>query len=128
MNLRDDIKINQFVNAARQYCSVLESAPSAPENWLEDILQALSSLYANAHILPEYELEDDLYNEDAYNVTTNEIQTLMGKIMDTLKEQNWYWAYFDPSEPKDKKEELVMGNIADDLTDIYCDIKPGLKA
>ena len=86
MNLRDDIKINQFVDAARQYWSVLESAPSDPENWLEDILQALSILYANAHILTECELEDDLYNEDAYDVTTTEIQNLMGKIMDTLKE------------------------------------------
>ena len=121
MNMRDDKIVNQFVESAKNYCSILETDPEDPEIWLEDILKSLSCLYAFAHILPEYDFQEELYEEDAFDVTNDEIRELMSKLMNILKDQNWYWAYFDPSEPNDSRDKPVRGNI-------YRDIKPGLKA
>lgn len=39
-----------------------------------------------------------------------------------------YWAVFDPSEPVDSGEEPIYGDLADDLADIFGDVKPGLRA
>jgi hypothetical protein len=49
-------------------------------------------------------------------------------VQRALGSQDGYWAYFDPSEPPDSDENPVFGSLADDLADIYRDIKPGLRA
>ena len=78
--------------------------------------------------MPEYDFDDEFYSKDDYDISSVETRSIMSKLMDILKEQTWYWVYFDPSEPPDSNDEPVMGNLADDFTDIYRDIKPGLKA
>jgi hypothetical protein len=128
MNIRDEYSVKRFVNAAKDYCGLLEETPDDPEQWLQDILNSLSDLYSSAHHLSEYHFDQELYNEDDFDVTSEETRRIISKVMTLLKDQVWYWAYFDPSDPPDSKEEPVRGNLADDLTDIYRDIKPGLKA
>ncbi len=128
MNIRDEYSVKRFVNAAKNYCGFLEETPDDPVQWLQDILNSLSDLYSSAHHLPEYDVDQDFYNEDDFDVPSEETSAIMEKVMNLLQDQVWYWAYFDPSEPTDSKEEPIMGNLADDLTDIYRDIKPGLKA
>jgi hypothetical protein len=49
-------------------------------------------------------------------------------VGDLLGSQRGYWAYFDPTEPLDSTQEIIFGDLADDLADIYRDIKPGLRA
>ncbi len=93
------------------------------------MVTALAYLYAYAHDLPDVELPDDAPNvPDTLDVTQNEWKQVFDLIGNILGEQVGYWAYFDPTEPPDSAEQPVFGNLANDLADIYRDIKPGLRA
>lgn len=53
---------------------------------------------------------------------------MFGVVSRALGQQETYWAYFDPSEPRDCEERPMLHSLADDLADIYRDLKPGLRA
>ena len=53
---------------------------------------------------------------------------MYGVVSRMLGPKMAYWAYFDPSAPQDSNEQPIFHNLADDLADIYRDIKPGLRA
>ncbi len=42
--------------------------------------------------------------------------------------QTWYLTYFDLTESLDPEQKPGIGDLADDLADIYRDLKPGLRA
>jgi hypothetical protein len=42
--------------------------------------------------------------------------------------QTWYLTFFDLTQSLDLDQKPVIGDLADDLTDIYRDVKPGLRA
>lgn len=53
---------------------------------------------------------------------------MFAMVQRALGPQEAYWAYFDPSEPPNSVEQPIFHSLADDLADIYRDIKPGLRA
>jgi hypothetical protein len=129
MSLRSDPDVNAFRIAAYGYCKLLESQPVDHEQWLRDVLLALSHLYATAHSLPDVSIEDDTRDvPDEMRMNHAEWSALFQRIHGILGEQDFYWAYFDPTEPKHTKDEATCGSLADDLADIYRDVKPGLLA
>jgi hypothetical protein len=128
MSLREDPNIQRFVNSANHFCELLEVQSINSDRWVEQILKALSELYSSAHHLPDNEISDGTLDEESYDVNNNEWKVIFDRVASIFGEQRYYWEYFDPSEPIDANNEPVVGDLADDLADIYRDIKPGLCA
>lgn len=133
MTIRIDTNVIEFKKAADSFCPLLEEEPAESDQWLMDVLAATAGVYASGHALPDLglpgdALEDALDVPDQLDVTHEEWKRVYNLVHNVLGDQTGYWAYFDPSEPPNSHEEAVFGNLADDLADIYRDIKPGLRA
>lgn len=129
MSIREHPKVTIFRDAGERYCALLQSDPENPESWVEEVLAALSSLYAAAHALPDIGLCDDAAGiPDSLDVTTDEWRSVFGRAKKILGQHDAYWAYFDPSAPADAHEQPIFHSLADDLADIYRDVMPGLRA
>lgn len=129
MNLRDSPQILTFRQAAERFCFLLESKPDDADKWVEDVLASLAMLYACGHTLPTVSLNEESSSfGDEVGVDNTEWERVYSLVQSTLGTQTTYWAYFDPSDPPHSLEEPIFGDLADDLADIYRDIKPGLRA
>jgi Domain of unknown function (DUF5063) len=129
MDIRSHPQVKAFQEAAVQYCALLESAPSDVQEWVISMLAAVARLYACAHQLPELPLPDDAVDvPDIFDVDDAEWGKVCGVVRDALGLQCYYWSYFDPSVPQDETPYSDCGDLADDLADIYRDVKPGLRA
>lgn len=97
--------------------------------WIKDVLTSLAELYARALCLPGYGLPEHVIEPpESLNVSDEECASVAKRISDILGKRSMYWAYFDVTITNDPTEKPVAGALWDDLTDIYRDIKPGLKA
>lgn len=129
MNIRRHSEAIAFKTAAERYCSLFESQPTDVNRWIEEVLSALAQVYAAAHRLPDFSLSDEAPDiPDSLDVTHEDWRSLFGFVQRALGSRDAYWAYFDPSEPSDANEEPIFHSLADDLADIYRDLKPGLRA
>src|SRR5438045_3931500 len=111
--------ISRFVNAAREYCAWCEGPRSAnPRPLRAEAIRLLARLYTTALDLPEVGATDTL-----------EPPTIESDIRDQVREGfaslpfRYYWQMFNPS--TESKEDPVCGDLADDVTDIYLDVKLG---
>jgi hypothetical protein len=129
MSIRNHPDVIAFKNAAQRYCALLESEPSARDEWVKAVLSCLAEVYAVAHRPPGFGLSDPTADiPESLDVTSEEWSSVFALVQRTLGRQEVYWAYFDPSEPQDTDEKPILHSLADDLADIYGDIKPGLRA
>lgn len=129
MNIRERHDVVSFKEAAEKYCALLEVVPSDINAWVEQMTSAVAHLYAYGHNLPDLGLPDDAPDvPDSMDVNDTEWKRIYRFVGDLLGSQRGYWAYFDPTEPVDSTQEISFGDLADDLADIYRDIKPGLRA
>jgi hypothetical protein len=129
MEIRKHPDVLQFRSAAERFCRLLESKPDDADQWVEEILAALARLYASGHTLPDFGVTDDappIYQR--FGVGDEEWRRVFSLVHEILGGQSGYWAYFDPSQPRDSGEQPVFGDLGDDLADIYRDVKPGLRA
>ena len=112
--------ISRFASAADRYCSWLESEPSTGGEEHYAATRLVAELYAAALSLPD--------SEPVGGDTPSLSQEQRQMILQRLKSFpfQYYWEIFDPVtlEP----EEAVCGDITDDLSDIYTDVKEGLLA
>jgi len=127
--LRRDPRMLLFIEAARQYCGLVETSPVNMKAWVRDLLTALSELYAAALGLRSIEVDRtpdcDL---SQFEVSHLEWRALYHRLCAYLGHDAWYWMYFEPMKTQVEKAEPVGGNLADDLADVYRDIAAGLRA
>jgi hypothetical protein len=122
-------EVRGFRQAAAHFCRLLESNPTDADGWIENVLAAVAKLYAFGHALPECNVSDNKPDiDELFGVNYEEWKRVYSFVQSILATQAGYWAYFDPSEPPDSEEAPMFGDLADDLADIYRDIKPGLRA
>jgi hypothetical protein len=117
---RLDRTIRAFADVARDYCAWCEGPRgSDPGQLLSEATRHLARLFAAALELPELEFSDHpdppSMEHDAWKV--------MYKSFGAMP-FNLYLEVFDPS--IEGTEEPVVGDVADDLTDIYSDLSKGL--
>lgn len=128
MDLRHHPEVVAFKEAADCFCALLESEPASAETWVELVLAATARLYASAHALPRAGLPERTADMRPSDLSRDEWRRVMEMIAGVLGDQRYYWACFDPSEPLGSQQEPGCGDLADDLADIYGDVKPGLLA
>lgn len=103
---------------AEAYCSLIESAKESDLSWLARMAELLPQLHAAVDSLKladdqgEYLLAPDLdFRFELYA----ELRQLLGQ-------RDAYWMEFDVAHDG----QNMTGSLADDLTDIYCELKHGL--
>ncbi len=118
-----------FVEAAKQYCGLIEEPPGDLKEWVNNLHQALSELYASALGLMGIESGDITDKTmSRYEVTHDEWRTLYHRLSSQLGHDAWYWMYFEPMKTQVEKAAPIAGNLADDLAEVYRDVAPGLRA
>jgi hypothetical protein len=127
-DLRNDPDVVRFVESVRKLCALVESRDWDREQWVETILPTLAQLYADVLKLPAVDPDELQEVPSKFDISRERWNELYGALGNYLGDSRWYWAFFDPTEPPDTKEIPIAGDLADDLADIYRDVKPGLSA
>lgn len=109
--------IVRMAQAAQAYCELIEQAEALDARGLQQLYSALARLHAAVDDLAEAEaavphLTADL---DARFELYSHLKTVLGP-------RDGYWMEFDASHG----DAIKTGSLADDLTDIYCELKAGL--
>ena len=102
---------------ASEYCRIIESVGNDRGEWLQQVFRILPQLHAAIAVVLEQE------SADGRPVEANLEQrfSLFTKLHQLLGEKDAYWMEYDLGH-----EECRSGSLADDLTDIYCELKQGL--
>jgi hypothetical protein len=107
--------VDIFVGEARAYCSFVEQASSLTlVERLRTARERLLGLYSAALSLPSVE-PDDRGASPSADVPAE---------WPGFEDKDVYWETFDPYEHQD--HEPVAGSLADDVLDVYRDIRRGL--
>lgn len=112
-------QFNEMSKVAANYCNMIESVQDADSGWLEQMERLLPKLHAAISALgdpedaKEFSLAPDL---DARFELFVELRRLLGQ-------RDGYWMEFDVAHDG----QTMTGSLADDLTDIYCELKHGLR-
>jgi len=122
--------VDSFASLGRQYCSIIDEAAKLDRTEiLSRIYPLLPQLIGQAIALPEIEeteeaedtqSDDDLPKKSRW--THEERRQLFKLLQEKLGGWDQYWVIFDPT----KDLDAIIGSLADDLVDIYFDLKEGL--
>ena len=110
----------KFVSVVREYCAWAESKPKTESEEAEISIRLLAGLYSNVMALPKNGPGQDIDGKRISDEEWNNMFKRFGALP-----FNYYSEYFSPA--KVAEEEPVIGDIADDLADIYRDLKEGLE-
>jgi hypothetical protein len=112
-------KILELKAVARNYCELVESLSEGNTQWLQEIACLLPRLHAAvaALNLPDPDRRHHAVADlDARFELYTELRRLLG-------DRDSYWMEFDVA----GDGQTMSGSLADDLTDIYCELKHGLR-
>lgn len=109
---------DQFRRHAQRFVSLVERGAALPtRSFLIEVATALAELCAMALTLPDVEPETR---------TKPDVEIAAPSVVETLKSRlghaDRHWEVFDPTQ----KDEPVQGSLAEDIANIYGDLKQGL--
>lgn len=123
---------NRFGLVAQRYCSLVDSRSTLNKaEFLLQIYRTLPELVAEAIRLPLVEFEDDENEEQEASLRQIQTETrikqeewnqLYNDLKEKLGDRDLYWQVFDPR----TDNEAIHGSLADDIADIYRDLKYGI--
>jgi hypothetical protein len=123
---------DRFAGVAQEFCSTVESASRIDRiRLLTDIYCVLPRLIYQAISLPSIgasEVDDPTPEKEQslsqfrVRMTDDQWRDLYNLLKEKLRDWDLYWQVFDPTTDK----EAACGSLADDLADIYRDLKDGL--
>lgn len=109
--------MRQFAHTAKRFCAWAEGAVASPEDEAQLALEHLSSLYQQALRLPVIFSDEDPTEKD--DTAWSKVYSRFGSLP-----FNDYAQCFDPAE---LSTGAGTADIADDLADIWRDLKQGLS-
>lgn len=111
-------KKQELLDVARSYCSLIEQVEDSEQAILPALIQLLPRLHACIQAFSDHDLGDcDLSDADL-----DARFELFTRLRQLLGDRDSYWLEYDLRSSDDCKS----GSLADDLTDIYCELKSGL--
>lgn len=113
-------RTEKMVALAKEYCRLIEQAvhDCPPTDWLDAVAALLPRI--NAAVTA---LDVDAQIGVAVKADMEGRFEVYSRLRDLLGEMDAYWLEFDHSGDDDCRS----GSLADDLTDIYCELKSGLE-
>ena len=122
-NLLENERVAAFAEAAQQYCILIESRERIPKReFLKECAVALAQLFGTAVGLLDVSVESS-EPYDLEQISQDEWKTIFDSLSEMLGKDDRYWMVFDPYE----EEAPIGSSLGDDLSDVYCDIKPALR-
>lgn len=115
---------NDFLNAARQFVTLLEKGDLNQETFYKNSHKALSELYRTALELDTIELIYSGPDSEFDEIDKDELRIMNKNLISNLGKDSFYWEVFDPT--YDKENEPTQGWLVDDFADIYADLKEEL--
>lgn len=109
----------EMMGVARRYCRLVENREGADHDWLQHVADLLPQLHAAiARLKAIGEPEDGEGDSDL-----DRRFDFYVRLKQALGELDPYWLEFDASHDY----QQMSGSLADDLTDIYWELKQGLE-
>jgi len=108
----------ELEQVARNYCEIIEASSPSEADWLSRVAALLPRLHAAIAALGE----DQVNGEHALMADLDARFELYTHLRELLGELDGYWMEFDVADDR----QCMSGSLADDLTDIYCELKHGL--
>jgi len=105
---------------AKQYCDRIESSAYEPKRWLKDVVFLLPRLHA---AVASVAVPSSAFGQ-MNAVDLDERFELFSRLRKLLADRDAYWLEFDRAS---EGADGMTGSLADDLTDIYCELKLGLR-
>ncbi|MFH0999369.1 MAG: DUF5063 domain-containing protein [Bacteroidota bacterium] len=116
-NLAESKNVIEMITVAHEFCLFVERIESYPkEEVLVYFQKIIPLLYLKGTLLPHIEVSDDIYLERFVTAETWEI--VFNDIRNKLKPNDEYWITENIDDT-----EAVKASIADNLTDVYQDLK-----
>ncbi len=112
-------QFNEMVEVAQSYCGLIDGLDGSREGWLDELAQLLPRLHLAVAALSGTEAPVG----EAMAVDLDARFELFSTLRALLGERDSYWLEFDST----SDEQSMSGSLADDLTDIYCELKQGLR-
>lgn len=119
--MQSDLVANQFAEKAYAFCAWCENSEELAESSEEasrSIRRLVAALYLAALDLPEVEVDDA---PEGHRISMEERKKIWPKLK--VLPFSYYQVFFTPSNLTDQP---VVGDLTDDLEDIYADLKEGL--
>ena len=111
---------SEMINLAQRYCELIEASSAELESWLEDVAELLPRLHAAVA-----SLNGKVYSGDVTLMPDLDARfELYTHLVELLGDRDSYWLEFDRIDDS----VTMTGSLADDLTDIYCELKHGLRS
>ncbi|WP_242470944.1 DUF5063 domain-containing protein [Thiocystis violacea] len=111
----------EIVSLARRYCHLIDSCSSAQGLWLRGVAELLPRLHAGISSLDVANL---CFADQLDVVDLDARFELFSHLRGLLADRDSYWLEFDRVA---EGVGAMTGSLADDLTDIYCELKQGLR-
>ena len=109
-----------MLETVREYCRVIESiGEEGNRDWLKKVFRLLPQLHAAIAVQAGQEGKNGKPVEANLEIRFE----LFSKLHKLLGERDAYWMEYDTAHTDQDKS----GSLADDLTDIYCELKHGLS-
>lgn len=121
-------QFDEVVAMARQFCRVLEQWPSLErDDGLTLLYQVLPRLHAAVAGMPRARSARDRLPDPPDATELDDRFEFFARLRHRLGGQDSYWLEFDDCIGLDARSgEAMSGSLADDLTDIYFELKRGL--
>jgi Domain of unknown function (DUF5063) len=111
--------IQEMVDVASAFCRLIETVDESDSSWLQQMAGLLPRLHAAVGALQGRDATPVcLVNSDL-----DKRFEIYSRLHDRLGANDSYWLQFDVAHDG----QSMSGSLADDLTDIYCDLKSGLS-
>lgn len=129
VSLRSHPNVVRFVQTAQVFCGLIETDEMERDLWMRALLVAVADLYGAIHYLPVPGLDAaSIDPEERFYLTQIEYRDVFLRLGRILDEERFYADCSDASDLLSDPQIIGIGDLADDLADIYRDIKPGLRA
>lgn len=112
-----DRQIEEVLTVARRYCDLIDASGRDRPHWLGEVAGILPRLHAAMTSL-QYNAP---HAEHDHPVDLDARFELYSHLRELLADRDGYFLEFDCA-------DAMTGSLADDLTDIYCELKHGLRA
>ena len=111
--------MQKMMDVARNYCHLIENCCEDDLEWLQQVAEQLAQLHAA--IVHLKESEEKQWDEGSIDLDKR--FDMYAQLKGLLGEDDAYWLEFDVN----SDYQHMSGSLADDLTDIYCELKQGLE-
>mgnify|MGYP003572049174 FL=1 len=111
--------VTEMIGLAQRYCELIDASSKDDASWLPQVAEVLPRIHAAVT-----SLDDALFRGDADMTPDLDARfELYTHLRELLGERDGYWLEFDRVDD----HHAMTGSLADDLTDIYCELKHGLR-